>query len=267
MRRLLMHEARVHAIPGRRLRDLGDAILLIDDTEPEPFWNRLEALRWPADPAAFDRRLTETLVMFAAAGRQPHIWASALHDAPVDLVARLSANGFQDMGAGNVMVLADPDPARQAASTRLPSGLALERLAGRSGTAAESAADAIVDVLLDAFDVELERRTGIRGETIASLAHPWFTHYVLRLDGRPAAVARRATFDGATYLSSIGTAGWARGRGYGSLVTRVASADGLDAGGDWIYLGVFAENTEAIGVYERSGFEQVGVSCPDLLLI
>ena len=267
MRRLLMHEARVHAIPGRRLRDLGDAILLVDETEPEPFWNRLEGLRWPADPAAFDQRLTEMLVMFAAAGRQPHIWASPLHDAPVDLVPRLSANGFRDMGSSNVMVLADPDPARQAASSGLPSGLALERLAGCSGAAAETAAAAIVDVLLDAFDVDPDRRSGIRDETMTSLAHPWFTHYLLRLDGRPAAVARRATFDGATYLSSIGTAGWARGRGYGSLVTRIASADGLAADGDWIYLGVFAENTQAIGVYERSGFEQVGVSCPDLLLI
>jgi ribosomal protein S18 acetylase RimI-like enzyme len=80
-------------------------------------------------------------------------------------------------------------------------------------------------------------------------------------------VARRATFDGATYLSSIGTAGWARGRGLGSLVTRIATADGLAAASDWIYLGVFVENTTAIGVYERSGFERVGESCPDLLLV
>ena len=35
MRRLLLHEARVHAIPGRTLRDLGDAILLHDPAEPE----------------------------------------------------------------------------------------------------------------------------------------------------------------------------------------------------------------------------------------
>ena len=266
MRRLLMHEARVHAIRGRRLRDLGDAILLIDDAEPEPFWNRLEGLRWPADPVAFDRRLTETLVVFASAGRQPHIWASPLHDSPVDLVARLSVNGFRDMGAGNVMILADRAVARRVGSSPLPTGLAIERLAGRSGPSAETAADAIVDVLLDAFDVEPERRPGVQAETIASLAHPWFTHYLLRLDGRPAGVARRATFDGASYLSSIGTAGWARGRGYGSLVTRVASADALDAASEWIYLGVFAENTAAIGVYEGAGFEQVGVSCPDLLL-
>ena len=44
------------------------------------------------------------------------------------------------------------------------------------------------------------------------------------VDGVPAAVARRATFDGLSYLSSIGTAGWARGRGFGGLVTAAAAA-------------------------------------------
>ena len=267
MRRLLLHEARVHAVPGRRLRDLGDAILLHDETEPEPFWNRLEALRWPADATAFDRRLTEVLVLFATIGRQPHIWSSPLHDSPPDLVGRLSANGFRDVGLGNVMTLVDPDLARLTASQPLPAGVTVERLAGLSGPVGQAAAGAVVGVLLDAFEVDPERRPGIESETLKSLAHPWFTHYLLRLDGEPAAVARRATFDGASYLSSIGTSGWARGRGFGGVVTRIASADGLAAASDWIYLGVFAENTAAIGVYERSGFERVGESCPDLLLL
>jgi hypothetical protein len=89
------------------------------------------------------------------------------------------------------------------------------------------ASSAIVDVLLDAFEVDPERRPAIEGETVASLAHPWFTHYIIRDDGEPATVARRATFEGVTYLSSIGTAGWARGRGLGTIVTRMAASEGL----------------------------------------
>ena len=267
MRRLLLHEARVHAIPGRELRDLGDSILLYDPADPEPFWNRLEGLRWPADPGAFDRRLTEILVLFASLGRQPHIWTAPLHDAPADLVQRLVANGFRDMGPGDVMVLVDATPARTSAAESLPHGVTIERLAGLSAGAAEAGSRAVVEVLLDAFEVDAGRRAGIQGETVASLGHPWFTHYLVRLEGRPAAVARRATFDGASYLSSIGTAGWARGQGLGSLVTRVASADGLAAPSDWVYLGVFAENTDAMAVYRRSGFERVGQSSPDLVLI
>ena len=111
------------------------------------------------------------------------------------------------------------------------------------------------------------QRAGIEAETAASLAHPWFTHYLVRLDGRPAAVTRRATFDGASYLSSIGTAPWARNRGLGGLVTRLASADGLALGSSWVYLGVFVENETASVLYRRAGFERVGQSCPDLVLI
>lgn len=266
MRRLLLHEARVHAVPGRDLRDLGDSILLHDPAEPEPFWNRLEAVRWPVDGGAFDRRLTETFVLFASIGRQAHVWASPLHDVPSDLVTRLAANGFRDMGEGNLMLLADPEPARRGGARPLPDGVAVERLADVGPAAAEAASLAIVEVLMDAFDVDPERRSALTAETEVSLGHPWFTHYLVRVGGAPAAVARRATFEGASYLSSIGTAGWARGRGFGSLVTQLASVDGIAAGSDSVYLGVFAENTGAIAVYERSGFERVGAPSPDMLL-
>jgi ribosomal protein S18 acetylase RimI-like enzyme len=266
MRRLLLHEARVHAVPGRELRDLGDSILLHDPGHREPFWNRLEGLRWPDDPGAFDKRLTEVLVLFGSIGRTPHIWASPLHDSPVDLVSRLEANGFHDMGPGNLMLLADAGPARLAATAPVPDGVSIERLAGVDATGSDEAASAIVDVLLDAFEVDPERRSAIEAETLASLAHPWFTHYLVRADGEPAAVARRATFEGLTYLSSIGTAGWARGRGLASLVTRLAAADGLAEDGSAVYLGVFADNRDAIGVYGRSGFVQVGTPAADMLL-
>ena len=267
MRRLLLHEARVHAIPGRELRDLGDAILLHDPVEAEPFWNRLEGLHWPIEPREFDRRLTETLVLFASIGRQPHIWSSPLHDRPADLIARLEANGFRDMGSGSIMVLADPSAAEAAVVAPLPPGVTIERLTDLRGPAADAAARAIVEVLLDAFEVGEERRPGIEAETVASLGHPSFHHYLARLDGAPAAVARRATFDGASYLSSIGTAGTARGRGFGRLVTAAATMDAQEAQSEWTYLGVFAENTRAIRSYERTGFAQVGESCPDLLLL
>lgn len=267
MRRLLWHEAQVHAVPGRVLRDLGDAILLHDPVGPDPFWNRLEGVRWPLEPAAFDRRLTETLVLFGSLGRQPHIWASPIHDGPTDLVERLIANGFRDTGAGVIMALADPASARLSASQPPPDGVTIERLTRLDGPEVAEAASAVVEVLLDAFDVDADRRSGVEAETVASLGHPSFTHYLVRLAGTPAGVARRATFDGASYLSSIATATWARGRGLGHLVTAVAAADSLALGTEWTYLGVFAENTGAIRVYERAGFEPVGDSCPDLLLI
>ena len=269
MRRILVHEAEVHAVPGRELRDLGDALLVHDPRDRDPFWNRVEAVRWPSATADFDRRLDELIILFATLERRPHIWASPGFDGPGDLVDRLLAAGFEDVGAGLVMLLVDGDaPARM---IREASGhgaeVAIERHAGLTGPAAGAAATDIVDVLLDAFGVEEARGAAIRAETAASLNHPWFTHYVVRWRGTPAAVARRATFDGLSYLSSIGTAPAARGRGFAGLVTAAAAADAAAAGSDFVSLGVFAENDRAIRLYRRAGFEILGKPAPDLLLI
>ncbi len=267
MRRLLIHEARVHALPGRELRDLGDAILLHDPIDPEPFWNRAEGIRWPSDPDEFDRRLAELLIVFTSIMRQPHVWESPAHDAPPDLVERLEANGFRDVGGGCVMVLVDPARAIEHAGSPLPPGIRVERSHGLTGQPALRAAADIVSVLLDAFSVEPDRRAAIESETAVSLGHAAFTYYLATLDGNPAAVARCATFAGASYLSSIGTATWARGRGLGRAVTAAASADALAAGSEWTYLGVFTDNDVARRVYRDVGFAQVGDPCADLLFI
>lgn len=267
MRRLLIHEARVHALPGREIRDLGDAILLHDPLDPEPFWNRAEALRWPADPDEFDRRLAELLVLFTSLMRQPHIWPSPLHDTPRDLVTRLEANGFRDVGGGSVMVLTRPDAATERAAARLAPGIQLHRFHGLTDDPARAAARDVVSVLMDAFGVDPGRRAAIEAETAASMGHAAFTYYLASLDGNPAAVARCATFDGASYLSSIGTATWARGWGLGTTVTAAASVDAMAAGSEWTYLGVFNENDIAQRVYRTVGFTQVGGPCPDLLLV
>jgi ribosomal protein S18 acetylase RimI-like enzyme len=262
-----MHEASVHATPGRALRDLGDAILLTDPIDPDPFWNRLEAVRWPADPDAFDRRLAEVAVLFATQGRQPHVWVSPPHDEPSDLAARLAANGFEDVGDGLLMIAGDDRRARAAIGRGLPVGASLERLAGLRGTIAAAAAQEIVPVLLTAFAVEPERGPGVVSETLASLADERFTHYVIRLDGAPVAVARRATFDGLSYLSSIGTVERARGRGFGRFVTAVAMADAIAAGSELVHLGVFSDNEPAIALYEGLGFSMSGDPGPDMFLV
>ena len=266
MRRLLWHEAQVHALPGRKLRDLGDVILVTDPAEPDPFFNRLEGLRWPSQPDAFDRRLTEALVLFASLGRRPHIWATPIGDEPADLVERLASNGFQDMGKGDVMVLADPAPAIAAMREPMPPGVTVERVSGLAGDQAPVAVRDVLDVLLDAFEMGEALRATLEFETAASLADQRLTQYIARIEGRPAAVAKRGTFDGASYLSSIGTAEWAQRRGLGLLLTKLAAADAVAARSEWTYLGVFAGNTGAASVYRRAGFVRVGQSCPDMIL-
>jgi ribosomal protein S18 acetylase RimI-like enzyme len=268
VRRLLRHEAEVHAIPGRSLRDLGDALLLYDPVESEPFWNRVEAIRWPHDAAEFDRRLAEVAVVFASIARQPHVWTSPPHDEPADLVARLAANGFEDVGDGLLLVARDVELARSALSGRpLGEDVTLERLSGVSERDADGAADAIASVLLGAFGVDDDRRAGVVAEIRSSLMDLRFTHYLVRRYGLALSVARRATFDGISYLSSIGTVASARGLGLGRFVTAMAMVDAAAAGSEWIHLGVFADNVAARRLYETLGFVMSGDPGPDMVFV
>jgi ribosomal protein S18 acetylase RimI-like enzyme len=120
-------------------------------------------------------------------------------------------------------------------------------------------------VLAESFAVP-ERRESIEMETVAMFDAPGLHACLIRIDGEPAAAAKRSTFDGASYLSSIGTRPAFRGRGLGRLVTAIVAADAVAAGSEWTYLGVFAENATAIRLYEGLGFTSLGGPAPDLIL-
>jgi GNAT superfamily N-acetyltransferase len=268
LRWLAWHEARSHALIGREVRDLGDAVLLHDETDREPFWNRLAGIAWPSAAGAFDRRLAEALVLFAGLDRIPHVWPMPGFDEPADLTSRLLAHGFEDHGGGLVMVL-DPDRAVSPAAPRArpaPAGITVERLHGLSGPDAIEAARAIAAVLIASFAVDPERRVAIELEAVQGLTTEAYHAVLVRVDGTPAAVARRTTFAGASYLSSIGTDPAFRGQGLGRLATAHVVADAVAAGSRWTYLGVFEENDVARGLYDSLGFVTVGGVAPDLLL-
>jgi ribosomal protein S18 acetylase RimI-like enzyme len=171
------------------------------------------------------------------------------------------------MGRGLLMIARADDRARDALAAPPGQDTAIERLSRIYGRDAEIAADAIVGVLFDAFAVGEARRATIAAETVATLADPRFMHYLIRRGGEPVAVARRATFDGLSYLSSIGTVDRARGQGFGRLVTANALVDALEAGSEWVHLGVFADNPGAIALYERLGFVAGMEPGPDMMLV
>ena len=263
---LEQHETQVHALPGREIRDLGDAVLLLDPRDREPFWNRVAAVRWPTDARAFDRRLAETTALFATLDRIPHIWPRPAWNDPPDLVARLLAHGWEDVGGGLLMVLADAERVTAVAAETPGRGITIERLDGLAGLAAARAGADVAQVLAESFDVDPTRAAAIEVETIGMWQRRETHAYLVRVDGEPAAVAKRTTFGGASYLSSIGTRPSFRGRGLGRIVTAAASADAVAAGERWTYLGVYAENLAAVALYRGLGFRQIGDPTPDLLL-
>jgi ribosomal protein S18 acetylase RimI-like enzyme len=265
MRRLAEHEARLQVNGGRELRDLGDGFLLLDARDPEPYWNRLVAPDWPADPATFDRRLDQAITLFAAHDRLAHVWPLPSDNGPPDLVERLHAAGFETVGSDLLMLLVDPEPALRRVEQPLPPGVDLQRLAGLSAESVRAAA-AVADVLVDAFEVVGERRTPIELETLAGFEGSALHVTLLSVDGWPAAVAKRSTLAGASYLSSIGTRPGLREQGFGGLVTAIAVREALAAGSELVYLKVDVANEVAQRLYRRLGFVAVAGWIPDLLL-
>jgi ribosomal protein S18 acetylase RimI-like enzyme len=266
LRALEVHETRVHARPRREIRDLGDALMLFDPEDREPFWNRVSCIAWPRPAPAFDRRLAETLALFGSLDRIPHVWPPQAFAEPPDLVDRLVNAGFEDLGGGHLMVLHDPDPSSRAIGRPLPPGVTVERIDRPAEHDRRRLADEVALVLTDAFDVEPDRRDRMAADTSLGFDRPDQHVCLARVRGVPAAVARRTTFDGASYLSAIGTRPAFRGLGLGRIVTALTTHDGLAAGSRWIYLGVFQDNELARRLYQSLGFTVVGPAAPDLIL-
>jgi ribosomal protein S18 acetylase RimI-like enzyme len=267
--RLLVHEARAQQTSGRELRDLGDGWLFYDPADPEPFWNRLIAPRWPDGPEAFDRRLDEVITLFSTIDRLAHVRPLPLGRRPPDLVTRLRANGFDVIGSDRRMVLVDPEACRRIRERwrgDRDGRVTIDRHPERSLASRGSWASDAALVLGEAFGVDPFRRAALETDILACAARRGCSIVLLRVDGEPVALARRATVGKGSYLSSIGTRPRWRGRGYAALVTGLVVAEALDAGSDLVHLAVEVDNDPARSLYERLGFAVVGDPVPDLLL-
>ena len=264
LRFLEVHPARAVAIPGRGWRDMGDSTMLFSASEKEPFFNRLTAIRWPEDSRAFDARLGQALELFSALDRKPFLWATPGLSRPTDLVARLAANGFVDQGGGyDMILLRDPAAIRDA---QLPAGATMERWNNPSDADRPGVAEALALIIGDAFQIPQSRRSNLSTEISLTLEQPRFHAYLIKVDGQPVATGERYTFDGASYISSIGTRPEWRGRGFGRHITLALARDSIAAGIDLVYLGVYADNARAIRLYDRLGFGLLGPRSADMLL-
>jgi GNAT superfamily N-acetyltransferase len=199
-----------------------------------------------------------------ALGRKPYVWAIPDLSTPTDLIARLAASGFVNQGGGYDMILVrEPEGARE---VPLPTGAVLERWNCPSEQDRPGVARALARVIGESFHIPESRHANLIAEVELTLQQPSFHAYLLRIDGEPVATGERYSFDGASYLSSIGTRPAWRGRGFGSLITRALARDSVVGGFDLVYLGVYADNARAIRLYERLGFATLGSCSAEMLL-
>jgi GNAT superfamily N-acetyltransferase len=266
LHRLEIHETRVDALgPGRELVDLGDALGVFDPVDPDPFFNRLAAIRWPDDPDAFAARLDAAIRQFVARSRQPYVWLAPGFLQPQDIADRLRARRFTDLEGGLVMILVR-DP-RVIPPRPLPVGTVIERIGRDAPDRGASAARAAARLIGEAFGVSGDRVDGLTEETLAGLDDPRIDVRLARIDGEPVAVGRRHGHGGISYLSAIGVARGRQGLGLGEAVTRALIDGALEAGDDPVYLGVYASNERALALYRRLGFAILGGPSPDLILL
>ena len=89
---------------------------------------------------------------------------------------------------------------------------------------------------------------------------------LVRVDGEPAAIARRSATGDGSYLSSIGTRPAFRRGGLGSLATLLLLADALGAVSPVVHLAVEVDNEPGRRLYESIGFAVIGEPAADMLL-
>lgn len=266
LRALEIHETRVNARgPGRDLVDLGDALALFDGDDPDPFFNRVGAVRWPTERTVLDGRIDAVLRLFEVRQRQPYLWLPPGFVSPPDLSDRLRARGFIAVGGGARMMLHVRDP-RAGPIRPLPPGASLERLAADRPGAGAQDARAAASVVAEAFGMTADRVHSLEVEITADLHDPAADVRLIRVDGVPAAVGRSHGVGRLSYLSAIGVRDAYQGLGLGETVTRALVEEALRVGGDLVYLGVYADNDRATRMYQRVGFATLGGPAAEYLL-
>lgn len=265
LRRLEIHETQIHALePGRDLVDLGDALGLFDAVDPDPFFNRVGAIRWPSEPVAFEASLSAALRLFESRQRQPYVWLPPGFVSPPDLAGRLRDHGFVEVGDGALMMILVDDPRLRAARPLEP-GSTLERLTADVADGGRGGARAAAVVVTEAFGVSPDRVPALTARILFSLADPAQDVRLIRVDGEPAAVGRRNDSDGMSYLSAIGTRRAFQGRGFAEVVTRALVEEALERSAEHVYLGAYRDNAPALTVYDRVGFAVLGGPALELL--
>ena len=206
-----------------------------------PALNYASAIRWPADEA--DARLADLESIMRSAGEWPVVSVAEGLAEPADLPARLAAAGWVRLASERVMFT------RHAPVVpHLDPGLRIEAVTPMT---------AIEAVRLETTNFGLPDETvSERAERLGVLvAQGQLRGFIVRLVRDAIASARLNPTKGVAALTAVGVTARQRRRGYGRLITAVATRAGLATGHSLVWLSVDEGNTAAVELYRSLGYE------------
>lgn len=226
---------------GARLdRDDGSGAWVATAPDQALAFNLALSVRW--EEADWRERLDSLRATFAADRRRTVILIADGLTRPPDLAERLLSRGWFVADRQRVLwtrraaVVPHLDPALRLEAVTPPSAVAYEELERSIFGLPESAA--------------ATRRRALE----AALEANEVRAYLLRLRGEPIGTARLTAADGLAALQGVGVVPAHRRRGFGTLITTIATRAGLATGNRFVWLSVGAEDAGATALYEGLGF-------------
>ena len=201
-------------------------------------------------PDGFEERAAAVISTFAP-DALPVTWWVGPSSRPLDVRERLRGLGLreEEVEFGMILDLARPLPVAET-----PPEATIETV----GDAASL--EAWQDVMAAAYDWPPEggKRRLYRALFGRDLATGTATrrHFLVRSDGRPAAASSLYIAAGHAFVTNIGTAPWARGRGLGTLATVATLQHARQLG---FRAAVLTASVDGRGLYLRLGFREYGL--------
>jgi GNAT superfamily N-acetyltransferase len=202
--------------------------------------NFAAVLRWPATDVS--ERLAAVAARMQQRGTWPGVVVADGVSRPVDISDQLRAAGWVPLGGERIMWTRHP-----AVVPHLDPGLRVEAVTPATAVEAVRLETASFGLHPDAVgeSAELLAEAVLAGVTRA---------FLLRLAGEPVASARLVPGPGVAGLHAVSVVTRHRRRGYGRMITAVATRAGLATGHKLVWLSVDDANTPAVELYRSLGF-------------
>jgi ribosomal-protein-alanine N-acetyltransferase len=235
------HLATLPARDGGSVRELPElGITLVEGDRRGVDGSYAAMPRWTSE--TWQSRLLAVQDLMRADGVWPSLlWCDRL-DRPVGLDRQLGSQGWARVIGETVMWVG-----HAAAVPHLDPALRIEAVQPRSIELHERIERLVFGI--DAGQAE-HRRAGLLNGLERGRLRAW----IVWLADEPVAVARLSQGDGTAALQGIGVVESHRGKGFGTLITTVATRAGMALGDRIIWLSVRDDNAPARRVYEALGF-------------